>query len=89
MRKGLYKNKEDICCNKTNLDYLDFWLSSVYFLVGPHADGQNMSVSLASTTILPPVFLVCTHADEPYCRKRDPRELALDIYGFLKKKPFV
>ena len=33
VRKGLYRNKEDIC-NETNLDYLDFWLSSVYSLVG-------------------------------------------------------
>ena len=88
VRKGLYKNKEDDYCNKTNLDNLDFWLSSVYSLVGPHADGQNISVPLASPTMLPPVFLVCTHADEPYCRNRDPRELALDIYGFLKKKPY-
>ena len=84
VRKGLYKNKEDIYCNKTNLDNLDFWLSSVYSLVGPHADGQNISVSLDSPTILSPVFLVCTHADEPYCRNRDTRELALNIYGFLK-----
>ena len=88
VRKGLYKNKEDDYCNKTNLDNLDFWLSSVYSLVGPHADGQNISVPLASPKMLPPVFLVCTHADEPYCRNRDPRELALDIYGFLKKKPY-
>ena len=88
VRKGLYKNKEDDYCNKTNLDNLDFWLSSVYSLVGPHADGQNISVPLASPKMLPPVFLVCTHADEPYCRHRDPRELALDIYGLLKKKPY-
>ena len=87
VRKGLYRNKEDIC-NKTNLDYLDFWLSSVYSLVGPDTIGQDTSPSDTTTARLPPVFFVCTHADEPYCSTTDPRDLAVDIYGFLRSKPY-
>ena len=88
VRQGLYKNQEDTCCNKTNLDYLDFWLSSIYSLVGPDDIGQDTSLSDATTARLPPVFFVCTHADEPYCSATDPRGLALDIFGFLRTKPY-
>ena len=87
VRKGLYRNKEDIC-NETNLDYLDFWLSSVYSLVGPDAIGQDNSPLDAKTARLPPVFFVCTHADKPYSSATDPRGLAVDIYGFLRSKPY-
>ena len=34
---------------------------------------------------LPPVFLVCTHADMP-CQDKCPSELAREIYGSLKAK---
>ena len=88
VKKGLYMSEEDICCNKTNVDYLDFWLSSVYSLVNPHAIGQDTSVSHPSPVSLPAVFVVCTHADEPYCCTTDPRELALRIFGFLRTKPY-
>ena len=88
VRQGLYKTQEDSCCSKTNLDYLDFWLSSVYSLVGPDAIGQDTCPSEATTTRLPPVFFVCTHADEPYNSATDPRGLALDIFGFLRTKPY-
>ena len=88
VRKGLYRNKEDTCCNNTNIDYLDFWLSSVYSLVSPEALGQDSSESHTSSARLPPVFFVCTHADEPYSKTTDPRDLALDIYGFLRTKPY-
>ena len=88
VRQGLYKTQEDSCCNKTNLDYLDFWLSSVYSLVDPGAFGQDTCPSEATTARLPPVFFVCTHADEPYRSATDPRGLALDIFGFLRTKPY-
>ena len=87
VRKGLYKNKEDINCSKTIVDYLDFWMSSVHSLVSPDASGQDTAVTETSSARLPPVFLVCTHADEPYC-STDPRELALEIYGFLRTKTY-
>ena len=35
----------------------------------------------------PAVFLVCTHADQPYCA-RDPVELAHEIFGDLRTKPY-
>ncbi|XP_068688928.1 uncharacterized protein [Montipora foliosa] len=37
---------------------------------------------------LPPVFLVCTHADTPYDNKRNHREIAHEILGCLKSKPY-
>ena len=86
VRKGLYKNEEDIYCNKTNLDYLDFWMSSVFSLVVSDAIGQD-TLSDTLPARLPPVFLVCTHADEPYCGT-DPMKLALEIYGFLREKTY-
>ena len=85
VRQGIFKKKEDSCLSRTNLDYLDFWMTSVYSLVSPDAICQDPSVHYASSTKLPPVFLVCTHADEPF-RDADPREMALDIYGFLQSK---
>ena len=88
VRQGLFKTQEDSCCNKTNLDYLDFWLSSVYSLVGPDAFSQDTCPSEATTARLPPVFFVCTHADQPYDGATDPRGLALDIFGFLRTKPY-
>ena len=85
VRKGMFKNKEDICCSKTNLDYLDFWLSSVYSLCSPDHTCQEAVMSETLPTRLPPVFFVCSHADKPY-RCTDPRDLALEIYGFLQTK---
>ena len=81
VRKGLYKMNEEISDSKNNLDHLDFWMSSVYSLVRSDAP----SVSDMTPTKLPPVFLVCTHADQPY-RSMDPRQLALEIYGSLREK---
>ncbi len=87
VRKGLYKNKEDICCKKTDLDYLDFWLSSVYSLSSPDDTCQEASLSDSLPKRLPPVFFVCTHADEPYCNTNS-RDLALEIYGILQTKTY-
>ena len=85
VQTGMYTDNEDIYCSKTNLDYLDFWMSSVYSLASPNATSQNEAVSEKSPTKSPPVFLVCTHADEPY-PGTDSRKLALEIYGFLRTK---
>ncbi|CAH3185864.1 unnamed protein product, partial [Porites evermanni] len=81
MKKGMSRNIKDKSCSKTNLDNLDFWMSSVYSLVSPDAVSQK---DLRSEK-LPPVFLVCTHADTPYCSE-DPEVLAREIYGSLKDK---
>ena len=60
----------------------------MYSLVDPDAFGQDTCPSEATTARLPPVFFVCTHADEPYFSATDPRGLALDIFGFLRAKPY-
>ena len=90
VRKGLYRNRVDIYCNKTNLDYLDFWMSSIYSLVSPDVISSQETAAHAHETVptrLPPVFLVCTHADEPYLTKgTSARDLALEIYGILRSK---
>ena len=33
VKTGLFEDKVDSDCSKTNLDYLDFWMSSIYSLV--------------------------------------------------------
>ena len=85
--KGMYRDIKDTCCNKTNLDYLDFWMSSVYSLVGANTGGQDAAVPGTLTEKLPPVFLVCSHADKPY-RDDDPKQLALEVYGVLRKRVY-
>ena len=83
-RKSMSGKKEDTCCSKTNLDCLNFWMSSVYFLVSPNTDRQET----LSPEMLPPVFLVCTHADKPYRTDVNPGDLASEIYGSLKDKVY-
>lgn len=83
-KKGMSGKKEDTYCSKTNLDCLNFWMSSVYSLVCPNTIRQE---TLAPES-LPPVFLVCTHADEPYRTDKIPGDLASEIYGSLKEKVY-
>ena len=89
VKTGLFENKEDIDCSKTNLDYLDFWMSSIYSLVGPDENSSSQetasNVSHVLPWRLPPVFLVCTHADVPFGGS-NARDLALKTYGFLQCK---
>ena len=89
VKKGLYKNIVDSHSNRTNLDYLDFWMSSIFSLVS-----SEFSCPEAATNghenipgRLPPVFLVCTHADKPFC-STNARDQALEIYGFLRNKTY-
>ena len=72
-KKGMGKNLEDVCCSKTNLDYLDFWMSSVYSLVRPDVVSKE----------LPAVFLACTHAD-----KQSQNATPSKIYDSLKGKVY-
>ena len=64
---------------KTNFDYLDFWMSSLAALADPE--------SVLPFKKFPAVFLVCTHADQPYCAC-NPVELAHEIFGDLRSKPY-
>ena len=83
-KKGMSGKKEDAYCSKTNLDCLNFWMSSVYSLVCPNTIRQETLLP----EMLPPVFLVCTHADEPYRTDKIPGDLANEIYGSLKEKVY-
>ena len=90
VRTGLFENKVDIDCRKTNLDYLDFWMSSIYSLVSPDVLSPQQAASNVSHVLprrLPPVFLVCTHADVPFGGS-NARDLALKTYGFLQHKTY-
>ena len=65
VKQGLYEGIEDTDCQKTNFDYLDFWMSSIYSLVGNNTNRQETS----SSETFPAVFLACTHADKPYTKR--------------------
>ena len=72
VKQGLYEENQESFHLKTNFDYLDLWMTSVASF------GDRPEAALASDVLpkkLPPVFLVCTHADKPYGRG-NPRNLA-------------
>ena len=79
VKQVMYADIEDTDCQKTNFDYLDFWMSSIYSLVSKSTNRQKTS----SLETLPPVFLACTHADEPYTKEGNPSK---EAYGALKDK---
>ena len=88
VKRGLFKSIKDVLCEKSNMDYLDFWMSSVSSLVPnsekPH---ETPSTSMQPELLQPPVILVFTHADKPY-KGADPEELASEIFGNLKEKSY-
>ena len=91
--EGIYEQKEDKDCTKTNADYLDVWMSSVSCLSGlqptekiPEENGSEAPEGNLPEK-LPPVFFVCTNADRPYDSSVGGNILARKIYGSLKKKP--
>ena len=88
-RQGVFGKIEEKSCTKTNLDYLDFWMTSVSSQSSRIEDHDLCSASTSTVLpkTLPPVFLVCTHSDQPFGGK-DPSELALKVYGFLKTKSY-
>ena len=80
VKQGVYKEfNADKYNLKMNFDYLDFWMSSLAALGDPE--------TVLPYKKFPAVFLVCTHADQPYCA-RDPVELAYEIFGDLRAKPY-
>ena len=86
-KQGLFMELEDCFSSKTNLDYLDSWMSSVASLVGHggRVPADHLSEKLPKK--LPPVFLVCTHADQPY-GGRDSAIVAAEIFGCLQGKSY-
>ena len=87
VRHGFYKNIEDVYCERSNRDYLDVWMSSVSSLVSQDEDPEKTPASEMLPEKLPPVFLVCTHADKPY-KDAQPEELAREIFGSLQTKSY-
>ena len=83
MKQGMFTKLQDSFRLKTNADYLDFWMSSVASLAAQ--DERNSKSDVLSK--LPPVFLVCTHADKPN-DGGNPRELGRMVFGHLRTKPY-
>ena len=87
VRQGTFKKFEDSFGPKTNLDYLDFWMTSVASLANQDGNHEVTSNSELLPGNLPPVFLVCTHADIPHSGGH-PSTLAEEIFGSLHTKPY-
>jgi len=87
VKQGVYNTFQDSFNLKTNLDYLDFWMTSVASLASQDKDDDEDHKSEVLPKKLPAVFLVCTHADKPYSGC-DSFELAKEIFGTLKNKPY-
>ena len=86
MKQGMFTKLQDSFRLKTNADYLDFWMSSVASLaIQDKSNSKKTKSDLLPE--LPPVFLVCTHADKP-CDGGDPRELGRMVFGYLQTKPY-
>ena len=88
-RQEMFEVTEDRIGTKTNLDYLDYWMTSVSSVSSQRNDHEvnPASASTARSKTPPPVFLVCTNADQPSGGK-DPKDLAFKVYGELLKKPY-
>ena len=83
VKQGMYKKILDSHGTKTNLDCLNFWMTSVASLT---SESEDQHVRLGHIQVkVPPVFLVCTHADEPHGRA-DPFALAREVFGSLQTK---
>ena len=87
VKQGVSRKIQDNFDQKTNLDYLDFWMTSVASLASQDKDDDKDHKSKVLPKKLPAVFLVCTHADKPYSGC-DPFELAYEIFGTLQDKPY-
>ena len=83
-KQGRYGVIVDRIGTKTNLDYLDYWMTSVSSVSSQVKDNEVHSVL---PNKLPCVFLVCTNADRP-SGGEDPKVLACKVYGELRKKPY-
>ena len=85
VKQGKYSKNLDNHGGKTNLDYLNFWMTSITSLASQDRD-QHVCSGRVQVNI-PPVFLVCTHADDPHSGVH-PFALAGEVLGSLKSKPY-
>ena len=86
VRQGVFKEFKDSYSSRNNMDYLDSWMSSLASLVS-HDEIQEVNSSEKLPPELPPVFLVCTHADRNYSGKSSA-VVAAEIYGSLLEKSY-
>ena len=85
VKQGMYSMILDNHDCKSNLDYLDFWMTWVASIAN---QDENQQIRLGQSPMnIPPVFLVCTHADKP-CGGADPFVLAREVFGSLETKPY-
>lgn len=70
-----------------NVDTLELWLSSISLLAFENDDNPVIGGSENLSAKLPPVFLVCTHADKPY-DGGDAKLLAQRMLDSLQNKSF-
>ena len=85
VKQGMYSMILDNHDCKSNLDYLDFWMTWVASIAN---QDENQQIRLGQSPMnIPPVFLVCTHADEP-SGGADPFVLAREVFGSLETKPY-
>ena len=87
VKQGIHNKFQDNFNLMTNFDYLDFWMTSVASIASQDKNDDEDLKSEVLPKKLPAVFLVCTHADQPYSGC-DPFELANEIFGRLKGKPY-
>ena len=85
VKQGMYSTILDNHDCKSNLDYLDFWMTWVASIAN---QDENQQIRLGQSPMnIPPVFLVCTHADKS-CGGADPFVLAREVFGSLETKPY-
>ena len=84
-KQGVFRLKVDSECRKTNQDYLHFWLSSVSALEIQNMGHSESTIRGKLPKRLPPVILVCTHAD---IAGESAEEIAAQVYGSLEAKPY-
>ena len=88
-QQEMFDGFKDEFCLKSNLDYLDYWMTSVASISSLDEDHQIRPSPKyeALPEKLPPVFLVCSHADKPH-GGMDPCSLANKIFDCLQVKPY-
>ena len=90
-KQGVFEKGKETFLTKTNRDYLDYWMTSVSSQ-SSRIEDHDLSSASTSTVVpkkltTPPVFLVCTHSDEPFGGK-NASDLANKLYGSLATKPY-
>ncbi|XP_068743826.1 uncharacterized protein [Montipora capricornis] len=87
-KQGMYKKIQDSFEIKSNLDYLDFWMTSIASLASrDDVYTKDSDSKYLLPAKLPPVFLVCTNADRPFSGA-EPIALAREVYGSLQGKSY-